>query len=388
MKTLACALALAAIVLSMAGVVSAVELKTGDVVLVPKDKPIEGDVTAAANQVSIRSGVKGDVLAAGKSVEVSGPVKDSVMLAGRDVVLANSSGNDAFMAGAMVAVAAPVADNAYLAGRRVDLTKDGSVGVDLLVGGEEVGISGKVGRDLRVGADYVTISGEVGRNVYADVENLRLTKNALIKGDLYYDSPRKAIIDEGAKVLGKIHHRLPSKEKIRLAIFSSVAWRIGLFISALIFGAVALAVFPNRSQKAADTIKGSFWSSAGIGLILLIVIPITCVIAMISVVGIPLALAVLAIYFILIYASRIFAALALGQWILGRGRETKPKPIGSMILGLLVFEIALPLIALVPALGGLVSGVAGFFILITGLGGLLVSWYRDRRTQAEGAISG
>ena len=105
--------------------------------------------------------------------------------------------------------------------------------------------------------------------------------------------------------------------------------------------------------------------------------PIACGIVFITVVGIPLALAVCAVYLIFLYAAGILAGLAIGQWILGRGRETRPKPVGSMILGVLI----LALIGLIPYLGTFV----GFVALVVGLGGLLISLWRGH--QSPEAVS-
>jgi len=152
------------------------------------------------------------------------------------------------------------------------------------------------------------------------------------------------------------------------------------FIAAVIFGCVLLAMFPTRIQEAANTERSSFWLSLGVGILLLIVTPVACVIAAATIVGLPLALAVTAVYLILVYSAKVFAGLALGQWILGVGRQTIPKPVGSMIMGLIIIGAAHYALGLIPAAGGFVQALFKLAVWIVGLGAFLISWWRSRQT--------
>ena len=129
----------------------------------------------------------------------------------------------------------------------------------------------------------------------------------------------------------------------------------------------------------ATAVRGSFWLSLLVGLLVLIVAPIAIVLGLITIVGIPLALAAVAVYAILIYAAQVFVGLAIGRLILSKNTAQPPKPFGSMILGLVLLAVVLPVLGLIPVVGGTLSGIVGFAVLLTGLGGLSVSWWRDRR---------
>ena len=361
----------AALIASMSA--GAVELKTGNVVVIPKSQTMDDDILAAASHVTIEPDVEGDVTAAGQSVAVAGRVRDSVMLAGREVHLTGPVGNDAWLAGQSVTIGSKVADNAYAAGSTVVLATDGAVGKDLLIGGGEVSVQGSVGRNLRAAAGDLVIGGTITGNVYASADSIRLFSTAVVKGNLFYESPNRVEVDPGAKVMGKIEHKLPPKEKMKPVFWSGFAWWLGRLIAAILFGAALLTLFPDKSREAADTVRRSFWFSLGVGLVVAIVVPVACVIGLITVVGIPLALAVLFVYSILLYATGIFASLALGTWILGRGRQTPPKPLGSMILGALVLGI----VFLVPWIGWLVK----LGVVLAGLGAFCVTWWRGRTPQ-------
>ena len=359
-----------------------VDLKAGESVIYPKKEVVEDDVMAAGSQVLVEPEVKGDVTAAGQNVTVAGPVKDSVVLAGQNVTASGSIGNDAWMAGSSVMLNAPVADNAYLAGGTVALAADASVGTDLLAAGNNIAVMGDVSRHLRAAGSTITIAGRIGGNVYADGDTIRILEGALIEGDFCYESPKPAAIARGARIQGQTVHSLPKEEKIRLIFWPTWArWiaRLLSLIAAVVFGSVLLALFPARGQEAANTVRRSFWASLGIGLLVLIVAPVACVLAMITLVGIPVALAVIAVYLILLYAAGIFVALALGQWIIGMRMETPPKPVGSMILGLVTLAVVATLLGMIPRAGWFLAWLTNFVVLTAGLGALSASWWQSRR---------
>jgi hypothetical protein len=356
---------------AMAMGAGAVEIKTGQAIVIQKGQPVDDDILAAASEVAIAAPVQGDIVAAGKAIVTTGAVKDSVMLAGRRVTVAGPIGNDSWLAGETTTLDSTVADNAFLAGSEVTLSTNGGVGRDMLAAGEKIRVLGKVGRDLRVAASEAVIGGTVGRDVYAQTDSLIIQKTAVIKGNLWYEANKKATIEPGAKILGKTIHKLPPKEKAKTIFWSPVYWVLTLLM-AIVFGGALLMLFPSRSQATADTVRAAFGPSIGIGLAALILTPALAVVLLITIIGIPIGLSLLAVYGVLLYAAWILGALALGQWILGRAGRANPARFGSMILGILILAI----LGLIPFVGGVFKFVAA----LLGLGALLISWWRDRTT--------
>jgi len=299
--------------------------------------------------------------------EAANPPKEFVVIPGADH-------NDAWIVGGFVEPNSKVADNAYVCGATVDIAKGASVGKDLIAAAGNLGVAGRIGRDLRASGRSVTIAGTVNGNVYARAQQLRIAKGALVKGNLFYESPNKAIVDPRARIMGETMHRLPRAERMRPVFWPRLAGWIGQLIAAILFGAVLLILFPARVQEAAEGVRQSFWLSLGVGLVVLIAAPVAIVVLAITLVGIPLAIAGLMVYGILLYSAWIFAGLALGQGLLGRARPAPPKPLGSMILGLALLALA----CLIPIVGGLVMFVA----MTAGLGAFLTRWWRStRRTE-------
>lgn len=373
MKGLSCVVLLCVLLL-LAGYSYAAELRSGNSVDYPKGSAVTDDILAAGNQVNIDPEVRGDITAAGQSVTVSGSVEDSVMLAGNSVTVTGPVGNDAWMAGQNVALSSSVADNAYLAGSNVRLTDRASVGTDLLAAGNNLAILGNVRRNMRIAGNDITIGGTVGGNVYAHSNNtIRILDGAVIRGNLFYESPKEASIAPGARILGRTERSIPARERAKPVFWSKFLFWLGSLIASILFGVIFIALFPHYSQQTADTVKHSLWVSLGIGFTLFILVPIALFIIFMTILGIPIALSALAVYLVLLYAARIPVAIALGQFILGRGRQSLPNQYGSMILGLVIIY----LIGLIPILGGLVKIV----VAAVGLGAFAVTCWRIRKSR-------
>jgi cytoskeletal protein CcmA (bactofilin family) len=356
---------------------TAVDIRSDSTVNYSQANKVNDDIVTAGNEVSIGAAVAGDVAAAGSTVTISGNVRDSALLAGGTVTTSGRIGNDAWIAGGDVNLNGPVADNAYLAGGNVTVAKGSRVAKDLQAAGGTVNVQGDVGRNLRIGGGDITIGGTVGGDVNASAgESLRLTRGAVIRGDLIYQSPVKVKIDPGAKVLGEIRYHPTQKQKQPAFGFLFFFKLMGL-LAAILFGIVLLLLFPIRTLAAADTAATAFLPSFGIGVLVFIVTPIALGLIAMTVVGIPLSLAVLAVYLVLLYAAKIFAGIAVGRWIFVKLNKPAVSVYWAMIVGLVIFMI----LELIPFIGGLVW----FIVLMTGLGAFLINWWRSRPAPATAA---
>jgi hypothetical protein len=116
--------------------------------------------------------------------------------------------------------------------------------------------------------------------------------------------------------------------------------------------------------------------SIGLGLLLFFGLPLLAVIALVTVVGIPFGIGLLAAL-LLIYALGYSAA----AWVLGRSILREPT---AWVVAFLVGWAILRVAALVPILGGLVW----FAAVVVGLGALAVAIWRARtlsRTAPAGS---
>jgi hypothetical protein len=100
----------------------------------------------------------------------------------------------------------------------------------------------------------------------------------------------------------------------------------------------------------------------------LIAIPVAAIIALITLIGIPLGLILVGLYAIFLYLSWVIAGILLGRLILQILGTMEPSLILSALIGLFI----LILVGWIPYLGGFVNLV----VILFGLGIILQGLYR------------
>jgi cytoskeletal protein CcmA (bactofilin family) len=318
---------------------------------------VDGDVVAAGGTVTMNGVTTGDVIATGGTVNLTGEVRDSVRVAGGTVLIHG-----------------PVRADVLVGAGSVHLGPRARVGRDLVAAAGSVTIGGEVGRNVRAGSNELILSAPVHGNVWAEVETLRLTDNAVIDGSLRYRSEREAAIATGATVRGAVERqRLPTVRTDRGPLDPIVSWLRTLF-GLLLLGLLFIMLFPGFSRRTTSTLRGAPWASLGLGFVLLLAVPIGSLV--LFVVGLViggwwLALILLALYATTLLLGIVTTGLFLGGWVLDRVRWSRSNLVWALLLGLLLLTVA----GLVPWIGGLIVVLAALF----GLGALALAFVQARR---------
>jgi hypothetical protein len=324
----------------------------------------------------VETHVKGDILAVGGNVSLSGDVQEDVIAAAGNIAITHPIGDDLRAAGGNVTVGSLVADNAQLAGGTVRIQPGGSIGRDADIAGRKVLVEGRVGRHLKLVAGSAEISSEIGGNVTAYTERLRVMPNAIIKGDLVVYGPNPPEISPEAQILGrKIHHKTePRAGSGFLRWFGE--WVIRC-LCLMVLGAVVMALSRVWTDRVAETITNQAGAAALTGCLSMIVVPIVGVLLLITIIGIPLALVVWALYGVALLLSGVFVAYRIGAWMLSRFSRATASPYSWLAVGVLVVSFLTGL----PWVGWLLQ----LAVVVMGVGGLLVErWGFLRKLRAEG----
>ncbi len=239
--------------------------------------------------------------------------------------------------------------------------KDETAGDVVVVDGDVI-VRGTVDGDLVVIKEDVTIRGTVTGDVFTGRGRATLGRRAHIEGDLRW-ARKRPDVTSGARVDGD--HKRIDIEGVGAPFGAGIAigWWIAVSVSSLLLGILLLLLAP----RAADAVRkagGSPLAAFLWGIVLLILLPILAVLALVTVVGIPLGVGLL-----LVLPPLLSIAYVTTAWVLGRRFVT-----GSRILAFLAGLVVLRLLALVPFLGGLVWFLATVF----GLGALFVALRRAR----------
>lgn len=314
-------------------------------VLVEVSGRVDGDVYASGQSVIISGDVTGDVIAAAQTITITGTVEGDVRLAGQDVTISG----DVSRSGTIFAA-------------NIFVGEAGSFGEDLVGAAADVRIAGSVGRDLMVSVGRLSINGSVG-------------------GDVTYVSDREAKIADGA-VTGSVERvepaQTPRVEVSPWAVF--FGWFLGSLYAIIAFSLITLAagfLLPRWLRRVTDHLVPSPWKALLVGLVACLAVPVAAVFLLVTIIGAPLGLAALLVWFVLMLASFVYGAFYIGRLLLRGGQH----PAVVSLLGGLILVVALQ----IPWLNILVW----FATVFLGLGAQLLEFQRQRpwsvRTEPDHA---
>jgi hypothetical protein len=348
---------------------------------VPAEHDIGADHFIAGCPVHIAHPIAGDLMAAGCNVDVLAEVGGSLVAMGANLRISAPVKQDVYAAGGNIYIDAPVQRSLRVAGGKVNLGPNAKIGGNVSVGGGEVDIDGAIAGYLQVGGGTVRINGPIGGDVEIGTGNLELGPNTRIEGRLRYASDHDIILDPAAQVRGGMEkiERIPAAQSrwhAHRGFAHGWPWSIGLMAIA----AILCAALPQFYKNVAQTARTRWGFSLLIGFIALVCIPIAAVITAITIIGIPLALAMIALYLVLLLVGHVSAGISLGHIALQRWQAERFAQTGWRVGAAMLGMLTLSLLGRVPHIGGLVMSLA----MLTGIGALLMQL---RTTRGSAGIS-
>jgi len=348
----------------------AADMRSGDTVIVSAGEVINDDLFIAGNNIVIDGTINGDIIAAGSTITINGAVNGSIIAAGQTVSINGKIERGARIAGNMIRIGGTIGRDLIALGSDITIGENGAVGGDVLFLGRSLLAGGAVQGNIRGSSGSVTINNNVSGSVDITTGQLSLGSKAAVKGALIYTSENEASMQPGSSVTGKTARSIPEDKKATGGIFAGIAaalfGKFLAFLMILLAGIVFILAAPKQLIAVTDALRLDPWRSLGWGAVLLFATPVACIIAMITVIGLPLGLIALALWGIGIYLSQIPAALVVGKLIIKRGESQEPRGlmIGYLALGLFI----LLLLNWIPVLGffiGLATALFGMGSLIT-----------------------
>jgi hypothetical protein len=210
----------------------------------------------------------------------------------------------------------------------------------------------------------VTVTGQVSGSVVAVTGDVRLGRGAQVGGSVLAGGSVEAA--PGARVSGEVREGVRFTLRGWLAAVAPFLSWLALAVSLLLVGLVLLGLAPRGLEAVHRAASRSPWAAAGWGLLWLVALPLSGALLVLSVLGLPLGLALL---FGLALLS--FAGMALAAWTVGRAlwrSERRRWP--AVLLGWLLASLAIG----VPYLGPVLWAGGSAF----GLGAATVAAWRAR----------
>ncbi len=265
------------------------------------------------------------------------------------------------LAPAAPALAADSADERIVLSGPVTIDRDERSGTVAVASGDVL-VRGTVDGDVVALDGDVTVRGRVTGNIVTVAGTAILGRRAEVGGDLTYIR-HKPQVTRGARVAGETKKYKADKLTGPLGIAAIGFW-LAVGISVLVLGLLLLLLAPRAGDAVARTARSKPGASIGVGILMVILLPIIAVLALVSVLGAPFGVGLLMALLPLYAIGYATAAFVIGRLIL------KDAPIPAFLVGLLILR----LLALVPFAGGLI----GLLAMIFGLGVLFVTLFRAR----------
>ena len=291
-----------------------------------------------------------DVWAIGNIVDLSGRVNDHARFLAKTVTVSGS-----------------IARGALLLGSAVHLTGTAQLNGDAWLMGENLVVEGAVRGRLTMLGQNATLAGTFASNVYVTARDIVVLSGTRIAGDLVYRSANELILDKGVRLEGQlIREPMPvSASRGILAPLQSMVVQLWLFAAALLVGVLFFWLFPQFGRRAVVCLASSFWKCLLVGFVVLALSPMICLLAAISLVGLPFGLLVMTAIGILIYLSKLVVAVYIGRLVLfGRWNV---HFIWVFCLGLFCLYIS--------ASSGVLGMIVWFLIVCAGTGSLVLALF-------------
>lgn len=340
---------------------------------------IDADYIRAAQNIVIDGTINGDAYLAGGIVTVNGNVTGDLFVAGGKVTISGQVGGSIRAVGADVTISSSVGRNVSVVAGNASLGKGSSIGGSLLATGSNLEVyTAEIGRGFRFFGNRLYLNSAINREAFvvADREFI-LGPNASISGVLKYSGANQVILEPGATVAGTIafqkqttNENFPrffgaSKVIETFRTLQPLTDSISFFVSLLV-GFVLLGLFPKSFEKAVRAIETRPYASFGWGIITILLLPFVAVLFAITLVGLPVTIALLIMFSLLLFASKLLVAFFLGRRILlARFGERRGW---ALFLGLLLMAI----LSYVPYLGVFIKVVLYLFAI-----GAIILGYRQ-----------
>ena len=235
---------------------------------------------------------------------------------------------------------------------------------DVIVIDGDVTVAGRVTGDLVAVAGDVNLTGRVEKDLITVAGRATLAEGARVEGDLVYGDEHPEI-DPGATVDGEVRDEgwsdVIDAPWAVIGIFS--LW-LALSISLLVFGIALVAIAPRAAEAVNREARASPGLTVGVGVALLIGLPVLGVAALFTLVGIPLGIGVFLVLLPLAGLGYVTSSYLLGRAIVSDSTHA--------ILAFLAGFGILRAVALIPLAGALIWLAA----VVVGLGALLVAGLR------------
>ncbi|MEQ8387200.1 MAG: hypothetical protein RLP16_07245 [Alphaproteobacteria bacterium] len=322
-----------------------------------------------------RGEIRDLLITAGEYVDIDAVVHDDVIVAGGDVELSGVFHEDLFAAAGNLIVNATVSDDVLLSGGRIRFGRNMSAGGSVKLFGGAIRTAGEIDGDLFIAGRHVTLEGVIRGDVRVRSSSLALGPGLRVGGTLHYRGEERLTVPPDVEIAGGIEQETSAGWVQGAAAGAAIG--IGFLVTALLGSLIAFAVLaaffhfavPGLLWGAARTLNDFPAGSIGLGFALALGLPLAAFILVLTLVGMPIAFLLVALYGLLWLMAVTVSAGWIAQF-LGRrlGRNWDQLGAGARYLWLVLGGALLLLAGQLPFVGWLIA----LLLLLGGIGAVVL----------------
>jgi cytoskeletal protein CcmA (bactofilin family) len=363
--------------LMMPPAASAQDVRKGETTEIRSDETIKGDVFIFSHRTRIDGTVEGDVYLFAEDANVDGHVKGDIIAFVQSLRVSGQVDGNVRAFANNTTVTGTVARNVLTFDDIVNLDPSGKIGGSVTAFAHSFNMDGTIARNLLLFAKQGAISGMVDGRVDAKGDQLRINSSAKVGGPIRFEGDNPPDVASDAKLASPVQYtKIEHKPKYEEGGY--YIWQVIWAAAFVLFGLVLFQLMPAFSKEAVDNVE-HYGASFGLGVLVFFGVPIAALIACATVVGLFIGISTFFLWYAALYYAQIIVGALVGQWLLGRTRETWPL-IGRMVVGLIVVRLC----TTVPHIGGWVK----FGVILWGTGAISLALYRRFQPAISAGIPG
>ncbi len=358
------------ILMFLCRLVSAADQDDTESIVIPTTTVINKDLFLSGDVIEVSGTINGDLYVLGKQVFIDGTVNGDLLIIGASVTINGVVTHSIRALGAQVEVNGVVRRNLSVLAANLELGPKADIGLNATVFAGNASIASTIRNDVRLHASTARFSGVIGNNMRASIGRMRITSKARVQGDLTYWSDQPALISKEAFIQGNITHhpspfsRLFQKRWVKgLKIGSKLAGLLMNFLYSLIIGLIVLRYFPKRIDRAIYVLSHRPIKALIAGIVVLVLLPLSCLLLLMTILGTPFALALLSVTILGFYTAKLLPLFWLKRRFASKGKWASHPHWFFAFLLLTYFALTL-----IPYFGMALSTAA----LLFGLGSLVL----------------
>ena len=313
---------------------------------VSQETTIEEDVYLIGSNSSVYGVIDGDLFVLSDKVIMEGTVTGDMYVVGSEVTIdGNIYGNLVVIAGE-TSISGVLSNNACVLS--ATLTYDGQAGKDLLTLSMESKMAGSIGDDLRAFGYTNSIESVVKGDALVIASQYSILKEN-VTGNIYNTNTLTDIAKEQGVDFQAEKEAKTAYAKTTDYSFKILSAFLG-FVGLSIVGYILIYLSPVKTGQIVNKVSASpteFLKSFAVGAVILLLVPLPLFLLALTLVGVPLAILVLATLVFLTTFGTIYVESALGKEILELFGTKEYRPYKGLLTG----RVLTTLMSLVPIFG-------------------------------------